>query len=279
MRRSEASPERMLRDLERHAQRRPPEDARRHGIEDLPAAVAARLRRVAEAKARRNELDLCAGPRERLRELVVVRRREGRRIGEQDAHGLVRYAVPMLVRTWNLFHGKPSPPGRRAFLAQMIELVTRDRPDVVCLQELPVWSLPHLERWSGMHACGAVARRALLPVGARAVTALHHGRLRSAFTGEADAILTREPARAAGEHVVGETKLRRIAHAAEVAGVTVVNFHIDGEREQFDRVLALAPERSIVAGDANLVSPIGGRLLASARRQHRPDLRARAGAA
>ena len=38
--------------------------------------------------------------------------------------------------------------------------------------------------------------------------------------------------------------------------VTVVNFHIDGDREQFDRVLALAPERSIVAGDANLVSPV-----------------------
>jgi hypothetical protein len=55
--------------------------------------------------------------------------------------------------------------------------------------------------------------------------------------------------------VVGETKLRRIAHSVEVAGSTVVNFHIDGDREQFDRVLALAPERSIVAGDANLVSP------------------------
>ena len=100
----------------------------------------------------------------------------------------------MLVRTWNLFHGKPSPPGRRAFLLQMIELVTRDRPDVVCVQELPVWALPHLEGWSRMHASGAVARRPLLPVGARAVTALHHGLLRSAVTGEADAILTREPA-------------------------------------------------------------------------------------
>ena len=97
----------------------------------------------------------------------------------------------------------------------------------------------------------------MLPVGARAVTALHHGLLRSAFTGEADAILTREPARALGERVVGETKLRRIAHAVDVAGVTVVNFHIDGDREQFDRVLALAPERrSIVAGDANLVAPV-----------------------
>jgi endonuclease/exonuclease/phosphatase family metal-dependent hydrolase len=166
----------------------------------------------------------------------------------------------MLVRTWNLFHGKPSPPGRRAFLLQMIELVTRDRPDVVCLQELPVWALPHLERWSGMHASGAVARRPLLPVGARAVTALHHGWLRSAVEGEADAILTREPARALGVHVVGETKLRRIAHSVEVAGVTVVNFHIDGDREQFDRVIALAPERSIVAGDANLVSPVANGL-------------------
>jgi len=137
----------------------------------------------------------------------------------------------------------------------MIELVTRDGPDVVCLQELPVWALPHLEGWSRMHASGAVARRPLLPVGARAVTALHHGLLRSAVTGEADAILTREPARALGVHVVGETKLRRIAHAVEVAGITVVNFHIDGDREQFDRVVALAAERSIVAGDANLVSP------------------------
>jgi endonuclease/exonuclease/phosphatase family metal-dependent hydrolase len=161
----------------------------------------------------------------------------------------------MLVRTWNLFHGKPSPPGRQAFLEQMIELVTRDRPDIVCLQELPVWSLPHLERWSEMHASSAVARRPLLPIGARAVTGLHHGLFRSAFTGEADAILTREPARALWERVVGRTKLRRIAHAVEVAGSTVVNFHIDGDREQLDRVLALAPERSIVAGDANLVAP------------------------
>jgi endonuclease/exonuclease/phosphatase family metal-dependent hydrolase len=139
----------------------------------------------------------------------------------------------------------------------MLDLVTCDDPDIVCLQELPVWALRHLESWTGMHAATAVARRPLLPVGGRTVTAIHYGLIRSAFTGEGDAILTREPARAlGGEHVVGETKLRRIAHAVEVAGVTVVNFHIDGEREQLDRVLALAPERSIVAGDANLVSPV-----------------------
>jgi endonuclease/exonuclease/phosphatase family metal-dependent hydrolase len=164
----------------------------------------------------------------------------------------------MLVRTWNLFHGKPSPPGRRAFLRQMIELVTRDDPDVVCLQELPVWALSHLSGWSGMHAATAVARRPLLPVGilARAVTAVHPGLIRSAVEGEGGAILTRGPARDLGETVVGHEKLRRIAHAVELDGVTVVNFHIDGERGQFDRVLTLASERAILAGDANLVAPV-----------------------
>jgi endonuclease/exonuclease/phosphatase family metal-dependent hydrolase len=186
---------------------------------------------------------------------VVVRRREGRRIGEQDTHGSVRYAVAMLVRTWNLFHGNASPPERRAYLRQMVELVTGDGPDVVCLQELPVWALGQLERWSGMHATAAIARRPLLAFVARLVTDLNHGLLRSAVTGEADAILTREPARDLGAHVVGNTKLRRIAHVVEVGDVTVVNFHIDGRREQFDRVLAFAGERSIVAGDANLVAP------------------------
>jgi endonuclease/exonuclease/phosphatase family metal-dependent hydrolase len=160
----------------------------------------------------------------------------------------------MLVRTWNLFHGNASPPERRAFLRRMIELVTHDRPDVVCLQELPVWALRHLERWSGMHASSAVARRPLLPFGARAVTAFHHGLLRSAVTGEADAILTLEQARGLGVQVVGGSKLRRIAHAVDLDGVSIVNFHIDGDREQLDRVVGLARERSIVAGDANLVS-------------------------
>ena len=137
----------------------------------------------------------------------------------------------------------------------MIELVTSDAPDVVCLQELPVWALGHLERWSGMHATGAVARRPLLPIGARAVTALNRGLLRSAVEGEADAILTREPALDLGVQVMGQTKLRRIAQVVDLDGVRVVNFHIDGRREQLDRVLALGGERSIVAGDANLVAP------------------------
>lgn len=162
--------------------------------------------------------------------------------------------MPLVIRTWNLFHGNTDPPGRRAYLRQMIELVTRDRPDVVCLQELPVWALGKLSAWSGMHALGAVARRPLLRCGARALTAVNHGLLRSALTGEADAILSRRPASDLGVTVVGEKRLRRIAQTVELDGVTVVNFHIDGDRAQFDRVVGLARERSIVAGDANLLS-------------------------
>ncbi len=159
--------------------------------------------------------------------------------------------MALLVRTWNVFHGNASPPGRRGYLRQMIELVSGDRPDVVCLQELPVWSLGRLERWSGMHATGAVARRPRLPVAARTLTVLHHGILRSALTGEGGAILTRRPARDLGATAVSESGLRRVAHAVDLDGVTVVNFHVSRDRRQLERVLALAGERTIVAGDAN----------------------------
>ena len=49
--------------------------------------------------------------------------------------------MSLLVRTWNLFHGNASPPERHGFLEQMIRLATEDGPDVLCLQELPVWAL------------------------------------------------------------------------------------------------------------------------------------------
>ena len=73
----------------------------------------------------------------------------------------------------------------------MIELVTADDPDVVCLQEVPVWALGRLEAWSGMGVVGAVAappRLGSAELGRR-MTELHHGILRSAVTGEALAIL------------------------------------------------------------------------------------------
>lgn len=77
----------------------------------------------------------------------------------------------------------------------MVELASVDRPTVLCLQELPVWTLDLLDDWSGMTAVGAVAQRPTLgpfpstPELGRALTEVHHGRLRSAFTGQANAIL------------------------------------------------------------------------------------------
>ena len=99
--------------------------------------------------------------------------------------------MALLVRTWNVFHGNADPPERRAFLEEMVRLASADRPDVLCLQELPVWSLHRLDEWTGMRAFGAVAARPLLGSAelGRVITELHHGLFRSAFTGQANAIL------------------------------------------------------------------------------------------
>jgi endonuclease/exonuclease/phosphatase family metal-dependent hydrolase len=77
----------------------------------------------------------------------------------------------------------------------MVRLARADRPAVLCLQEVPVWALGQLDDWGGMPAVGAVAQRPHLgpfpstaEVG-RVLTELHHGFLRSAFTGQANAIL------------------------------------------------------------------------------------------
>lgn len=101
----------------------------------------------------------------------------------------------MLVRSWNLFHGNTSPPARDDRLEHMVRLAAYDGPDVLCLQEVPVWALERLGEWSGMQVFGEVAARPSLgplPSTAslgRALTSLHHGLLRSAFTGQANAIL------------------------------------------------------------------------------------------
>jgi endonuclease/exonuclease/phosphatase family metal-dependent hydrolase len=77
----------------------------------------------------------------------------------------------------------------------MVRLATADRPAVVCLQEVPVWALAELDDWTGMPAIGAVARRPSFgpfpstPEIGRLLTDLHHGLLRSAFSGQANAIL------------------------------------------------------------------------------------------
>ena len=76
-----------------------------------------------------------------------------------------------------------------------MRLASADRPDVLCLQEVPVWALDELDDWSGHDGRRRVAQR---PTSGRSprpprsdaiVTELDHGLLRSAFTGQANAIL------------------------------------------------------------------------------------------
>jgi endonuclease/exonuclease/phosphatase family metal-dependent hydrolase len=101
----------------------------------------------------------------------------------------------LLVRTWNLFHGNAKPPERQAFLEEMVRLAAADRPDVLCLQEVPVWALDRLGEWTGMAATAAVAARPTVgplpstPEVGRVITSLDHGLFRSAFAGQANAVL------------------------------------------------------------------------------------------
>jgi endonuclease/exonuclease/phosphatase family metal-dependent hydrolase len=198
--------------------------------------------------------------------------------------------VSLLVRTWNVFHGNASPPERRGFLEQMIRLATEDRPDVLCLQELPVWALKRLGDWSGMQVFGAVAARPLLRSVAlgRLTTALHQGVFRSAVTGQANAILLRPELRVLDEESVVLNPLelrrrvarelhlsrrmrarwakeRRVCQAIRTEGVTVANLHATGlpgwlvadaelrRGAEFAQRVAEPGDVLVLAGDFNII--------------------------
>lgn len=103
--------------------------------------------------------------------------------------------MSVLVRSWNLFHGNTKPPGRVAHLERMVRLAVEDDPDLVLLQEVPAWALRRLDGWSERNAVGDVAAPPTLgPIPStywigQALTALNPGLLRSAFSGQANAIL------------------------------------------------------------------------------------------
>ena len=131
-----------------------------------------------------------------------------------------------------MFHGNAYPPRRAGFLRSMIELVTSDGPDVVCLQELPVWAVARIAGWSGMHHFEAVTRPPLWPGPLSTwVTRAHQGFFRSGLSGQANAILV-APRHAATD--IGHERIsdgrgeRRIVHAVRIAGtpgVTIGNLH------------------------------------------------------
>jgi endonuclease/exonuclease/phosphatase family metal-dependent hydrolase len=180
--------------------------------------------------------------------------------------------MPILVRSWNLFHGNTHPPERRSHLREMVELVVADAPDVVCLQEVPVWALPHLESWSRYRAIPAVTRHGLRPVAlAGWITRLDNGLLRSAITGQANVALVgrNHEVEDLGHIQISQGPLeRRVCLAVRVAEMIVANLHtssIDEDGRAQDEVAhaelgrarefaeGLADGRAVtIAGDFNL---------------------------
>jgi endonuclease/exonuclease/phosphatase family metal-dependent hydrolase len=152
----------------------------------------------------------------------------------------------------------------------MLELATSDRPDVLCLQELPLWSLPRLERWSGgMSAVWSVARRPWLPAWLGGlITRLNQGFFRSAISGQANAILLRPPL-AVLEHrnqqISEGRRERRVCQVVRCEGLVIGNLHASNDfrhpevpaaevRRAVELVggAARAGDVCILAGDFNL---------------------------
>jgi endonuclease/exonuclease/phosphatase family metal-dependent hydrolase len=178
----------------------------------------------------------------------------------------------VLVRSWNLFHGRTHPIGPVLRLREMVELATADGPGVVCLQELPLWSLRCLERWSGMRACTAVAKRTLVPWPlARLLQQRDPRRFRSAVTGQGNAILL---ARSLDVHEHRVRRIsdrgleRRVCHAVRIDGFVIANVHATNDfrnpevpREELRRAYGLLDEMAesgearVLAGDFNLRDP------------------------
>jgi endonuclease/exonuclease/phosphatase family metal-dependent hydrolase len=176
----------------------------------------------------------------------------------------------VLVRSWNLFHGNTLPPGRRAYLRAMVELVSADRPDVVCLQEVPGWALGRVGVWVGMTEVPALARRPSFgPVRipatlGRALTLPNHGLIRSAFAGQGNAVLVGPdtPVRASASLPLAAPE-PRIAQRVDLEGLVVVNVHLShGARGAAELASVLgwlgdaAP--AVVAGDFNATPDLGG---------------------
>jgi endonuclease/exonuclease/phosphatase family metal-dependent hydrolase len=143
----------------------------------------------------------------------------------------------VVIRTWNLFHGNTHPPGRKRYVEQMVRLVTEGEPDAVCLQEVPPWALRRLGKWSGMNVFGEVAARPMvgpIPLTAeigRHLTDVNPGLFRSAFEGQANAILVRRTIVA--RHVITLNPLRfRFATARRLRPPLVRELAWGKERRQ-----------------------------------------------
>jgi endonuclease/exonuclease/phosphatase family metal-dependent hydrolase len=183
--------------------------------------------------------------------------------------------VRLLVRSWNLYHGRTHPPTSKLHLERMIRLITADAPDLVALQEVPLWAVRRVGSWSGMQASWAMTMPALLGPLARRVTDVQPERFRSSLTGQANVLLVNphfetgshrrivlNPELSRANRLLGEHT--RVCHSLEVeterGRLVAANLHASNDPDpdlvgaQIDRAASFldGPEPCVLCGDFNV---------------------------
>lgn len=158
----------------------------------------------------------------------------------------------------------------------MVRLVTADAPDVVALQEMPLWAVKRLDDWSGMQTSWAMTMPARLGPLAHRVTRRDPLRFRSSLTGQANALLV-NPHFELGRHrsIVLNPELsrldwlagkrqRRVCHSLEVdvrgERAVLANLHASHDRDgsvvaaEIERAASFlaGAERCVLCGDFNI---------------------------
>ena len=177
--------------------------------------------------------------------------------------------MSLLIRSWNIHHGMTSPHTRRNYLEQAIRLIAADRPDAVCLQEIPLWGCRRLESWSDMTVIWNSARRVWFPPRLGGwITRLDQGFFRSALSGQANAILLDRrltPLERRWMVLSRGRRERRICQAVRLDGMVIANLHASGVAGRpevgagevslalsFAESVAQTGDALVLAGDFNL---------------------------
>lgn len=133
----------------------------------------------------------------------------------------------MRVLTWNLYHGRSTPPAGRALAADFAELIAAWSWDIALLQEVPPWWPQRLAEAAGARAFTALTSRNTLPRLRRAI-AERRPDLIGSNGGGANVILARTHAVRVHQSVLlRRWPERRVAQFAHLqSGLLLVNTHL-----------------------------------------------------
>jgi endonuclease/exonuclease/phosphatase family metal-dependent hydrolase len=160
--------------------------------------------------------------------------------------------APILLLSWNLFHGRAQPAAGRPLLVEFCRALAGWSWDVALLQEAPPWWPPKLAAASGASARLALtSRNSCLPL--RRAIAARNPDLLAAAGGGCNAILVR--GRPIGEHRMRELTRkpeRRVMHGIALGDAGwIVNLHGSThppQQRRADLMLAAATALEWAAG-------------------------------